>query len=262
MTSISHDDLVDSLAGHLATERRMVWRDMQLGPSGSIRPDVYTIDRSFHHPNPTAYECKATRSDFLHDASEAKYAKYFMVAGAVIFAAPKGLIQPSELPGGVGLIVLHPSGTWRLAKRAIRQKVTIPEKTWLKLVIDGVHREGPPARARAWALSVVEKKVGQKLGQDVADILRDRQKARVEIEWAESEAARIRNTAEVAAEKAKQTAESHFLFLRRILGLPPDSTTWDIERALRAIQWRQQSEPMDEILMALRQVVARFEKQA
>lgn len=53
----AHDDLAHDLASYLRgmTDRR-VWVDMQLGPSGSPRPDVYTIPCSFTRFTPLAYE--------------------------------------------------------------------------------------------------------------------------------------------------------------------------------------------------------------
>lgn len=42
---LGHDELAQSLAAHLRGDARMIWCDLQLGPSGSPRPDVYTIDK-------------------------------------------------------------------------------------------------------------------------------------------------------------------------------------------------------------------------
>ena len=48
---MTHDELAADLAAHLRGERTMVWTDMQLGSSGSVRPDVYTIAKSYVRPN-------------------------------------------------------------------------------------------------------------------------------------------------------------------------------------------------------------------
>ena len=55
---MKHDELAFNLAMSLRSEKRMVWTDMQLGPSGSARPDVYTLMKSYTQPNPTTYEVK------------------------------------------------------------------------------------------------------------------------------------------------------------------------------------------------------------
>lgn len=53
---LTHDELAADLAAKLRTDRRMVWTDIQLGPSGSPRPDVYAIFKSFsHHRQPVRW---------------------------------------------------------------------------------------------------------------------------------------------------------------------------------------------------------------
>jgi len=47
-----HDDLQADLAAWLKDKSRMVWQDVQLGPAGSMRPDVYTLRKSFVRPWP------------------------------------------------------------------------------------------------------------------------------------------------------------------------------------------------------------------
>ena len=63
-----HDELAKDLAQHLACSNdRMIWLDMQLGPSGSPRPDVFTAPKSYSGFKPIAYECKVSVSDFRSD---------------------------------------------------------------------------------------------------------------------------------------------------------------------------------------------------
>jgi len=79
-----HDALAEDLAQHLRSDKRMVWTDMQLGPSGSARPDVFTLDKVYSRPAPTAYECKISRADLRADTTSGKWQKYLQFAGAVI----------------------------------------------------------------------------------------------------------------------------------------------------------------------------------
>src|SRR5262245_7005098 len=95
---LSHDALAESLADHVRGPERMVWCDMQLGPGGSPRPDVYAIYKSFVNPAPTAYECKVSTSDFRADVTSGKWKTYLPFASAVYFACEAGLFGKAEVP--------------------------------------------------------------------------------------------------------------------------------------------------------------------
>lgn len=56
---------------------RIVWKDMQLGPSGTARPDVYALPCSFSKFCPVVYEIKISVSDFRADVTAGKFTKYF-----------------------------------------------------------------------------------------------------------------------------------------------------------------------------------------
>ena len=195
MTEWKHDNLAYDLALFKRSDKRMVWCDMQLGPSGSPRPDVYTIEKSYSKPDPTAYEIKVTRSDFLADVTAGKYQSYFRYAGRVIFAVPDGLISKEEVPTGCGLIV-RKAATWRMARRATANQVEIPSSAMMKLLIDGVNRtvlerRAEPRSADAWRLA----KSGRlALGQDVAEAIRsvDNMRGRLRAVAAELEAEEIK----------------------------------------------------------------------
>ena len=144
-----HDALMHDLAGSMLAPDRMVWRDLQLGPHGSPRPDVLTIMKSFANPQITAYECKISVADFRSDATSGKWQKYLQYAGAVIFAAPAGLISKDDVPAHCGLIQRHET-SWRLAKKPVRNPVELPQEAALKLLIDGVSREGAVHKFRQW----------------------------------------------------------------------------------------------------------------
>ena len=71
------------------------------------RPDVFAFPATTRRENqvPRIYEVKVSRSDFLSDVKAEKWRRYLYAAGQVTFAVPEGLIEPTEVPTGAGLIV-------------------------------------------------------------------------------------------------------------------------------------------------------------
>lgn len=169
-----HDELAADLAQHLRSDKRMVWTDMQLGPSGSPRPDVYTLDRSYSRPMPTAYECKISRSDLRSDTTSGKWQKYLQFAGAVVFAVPDGLCTAADIPPSCGLIV-RKAATWRHVRKATRNPVNLPMNACMKLLIDGVNRTvtAPIPKPRKVELWREHEAVRKKFGEAVAKAARD-----------------------------------------------------------------------------------------
>lgn len=91
--ALSHDELALDLAAHLSSYSTpmVVWTDMQLGPSGSARPDVYTIEKTYTALRARAFEIKISRSDFLSDVTSGKYLKYGEFAELVEMAGRIGV---------------------------------------------------------------------------------------------------------------------------------------------------------------------------
>lgn len=178
----THNSLADDLAGHLRERTgRVVWTDMQLGPAGSPRPDVYTLEPSFAKFCPMAYEVKVSVSDYRRDVTAGKWQTYLPFAAGVTFAVPAGLIDKAVLPEGCGLMVRGPEG-WRTVKApTLRAIQTLPHTAWIKLMIDGLGREADRRAAAAapglrneWSL---RRQVGLKLGAEVEQVLADRHQA-------------------------------------------------------------------------------------
>lgn len=169
-----HDTLASDLAQYLRSDRRMVWTDMQLGPSGSPRPDVYTLEKSYSNPLPTAYEIKISRSDLRSDTTSGKWQKYLDFAGSVIFAVPEGLCTVADIPNGCGLIV-RKNATWRHVRKATRQAVSLPMSACMKLLIDGGGRTVGPrvVEPRKISLWTEHEAVRKKFGEAVARAARD-----------------------------------------------------------------------------------------
>jgi len=265
----SHDALALDLAGHLRGPARMVWCDLQLGPSGSVRPDVYTILKSFTRPAPTAYEVKVSRADFLADVTAGKWQSYLRYAEGCYFACESGLIGKAEVPTHAGLIVRHPSGAWRIARRATLAPVTIPQDAWLKLLIDGVANQAlanVPQRNQYAA----EAALRRKLGATVARVATSRLAVELETDAAKRSAelivARAHRDAQAITEHAEKTLEPSIRVLREALGLPADATPWQIAAAARRVVAQLQEHPAVAALRGahaqLTRVVAEFAQEA
>lgn len=259
--SLTHDALAADLAGHLRTDRRMTWCDVQLGPSGSVRPDVYAIYKSYSNPCPTAYECKVSLPDFRSDVTSGKWQSYLRYASAVYFACEAGLISKADVPTHCGLMLLK-DGRWRAAKRAVYNPVTIPEEALLKLLIDGIEREGPHYRVRRWAGdSAYFDKIRSKFGEIVARTVRDRLAMEHEIESARRTAELIEEDARVRAEKIRSQATMDIAPARaelcEVLGLPEDANQWRMVAEVKRIRQEIAEHPAHASLRTLTNVLRR-----
>ncbi len=177
-----HDDLAADLAAHLLTPGRLVWCDMQLGPAGAPRPDVYTIEKSFVRPNPISYECKISIADFRADVTAGKWQKYLAFSSGVYIAVPVGLLKKEDVPKGCGLIVRGDAG-WRTLRAPTLSAVTLGQNVCLKLLIDGVQREvrGEPRRERStWGAT---EKIAKKWGHEAATVISDLRRAKEAVEY-------------------------------------------------------------------------------
>lgn len=243
---LSHDALAESLAGHLRGPDRMTWCDLQLGPSGSPRPDVYAIYKSFRSPSPTAYECKVSVADFRADVTSGKWQTYLAFASGVYFACEAGLFGKADVPDHCGLMLLK-DGKWRAAKRATLRQVTIPQNALLKLIIDGVEREGPRYRAKSWSESGFYLRMQQEYGEDTAEAIRDLVRARADIEDRKRQAEYIIDAANREADRIRKEAADQTEPARRelcaVLGLPLTASSWQVEVAVRTFRQEQREHP-------------------
>jgi len=244
----THDGLAEDLAGHLRCANRMTWLDMQLGPSGSPRPDVFTLERSYSKPRPTAYEIKISRSDLRSDTTSGKWQSYLAFASSVTFAVPDGLCTPADIPRGCGLIV-RKKEVWRYVRRPTIQPVSLPMDACMKLLIDGVSRiaevrEPKPRTLDLWREHEI---VRQRFGEEVARCARDLVAARRRLDDAKSlangEWDRMRRDVEDTKARlvaqAKQELETWSNLRREVLAwlnLPEGTTTWAAEQRLRKLK--------------------------
>lgn len=230
-----HDQLQEDLAAHLrGTRDRVVWTNMQLGPQGSPRPDVYTLPKSFSKFLPLAYEIKISTSDFRRDITSGKWQSYLKFAAGVIFAVPAGLIKKEDVPPGCGLIVRHDE-VWRTVKGpTLKATENLPLDTWIKLMIDGLDRQGHEPQPRSADPYRAQQAIRKKHGDRIGDALRDLSTAefylRNEITKTEQSAEELREAERKRTEHARQHVEHELKEIRkgkaelcRVLGLPEDA---------------------------------------
>jgi hypothetical protein len=212
-----HDALAEDLSAHLRgySKPMLCWLDMQLGPAGSPRPDVFALDPSYSALRSIAFECKVSRADFLRDAQAGKALGYRKFAGALSFAAPKGLITKGELPEGCGLIERGPD-SWRWARRPVVSTVELPWRTWMKLVIDGIERARDPRAALRIKQAneyrqqdLARKRLGDELGQMLADRDAARYRLQQEIDMAKSETESEREKRRTWQSREREEAQRH-----------------------------------------------------
>lgn len=243
-----HDDLAADLAQYLRSDKRLVWTDMQLGPSGSARPDVYTLERSYSKPAPTAYECKISRSDLRSDTTSGKWQKYLAYAGGVIFAVPEGLCTPADIPASCGLIV-RKGQVWRHVRKATRSPVALPMDACMKLLLDGVSRTIGPAvpKPRKIELWAEHEGVRKKFGEAVARAARDLTCVQTQIVDLKADRAHgmsrvdreVQAHRNLAMDRARKEA-AEFEFTKRELiewlGIEGDASSFAIRRRIQELK--------------------------
>lgn len=245
-----HDQLQEDLASHLRGSRdRVVWTNMQLGPSGSPRPDVFTMPKSYSKFTPIAYECKISVSDFRRDVTSGKWQSYLKFASGLIFAVPAGLIKKEDVPPGCGLIVRHEE-VWRTVKGpTLRAIPTLPHEAWMKLMIDGLDRQTHDPQPRIASPWHVQTEVRRKYGDKIADALSalDNAEYRLSIETAKTEKT-IEQLQAAERERVKYARESVERELAQVssgkaefcalLGLPVGASYYAIQHAVNQLVTR------------------------
>jgi hypothetical protein len=220
----------------------MVWENLPVGPAGSARPDVYTIQKSFTKPDPVTYEVKISVSDFRADVTSGKWQSYLKFSGAVTFAVPYGLVTKADIPKGCGFMVRSDRG-WATVKRATREKVAFKTDHLLKLLMACYDKQRDDLRIRQATEWRTAEKLRDKLGDRVAAVIQDTPfaerelrelRARIEKEksdWDRTKESLRREISSQTEREARQ-ANDAVVGLARSLGLPPDTSMHEIQRAI------------------------------
>lgn len=257
MSDWRHDDLAADLARHLKTPSRLVWEDMQIGPAGSHRPDVFTMEKSYSRPLPTVYECKISVSDFRADITSGKWQKYLDFAGSVTFAVPSGLVTRADIPNGCGFMTRGEDG-WCTVKRATRQVSKFSVNNLLKLFIDGYGRElgqMEMTRKANWQAHA-ELKLRRKFGDEIGNVIRDLNQARNMIKYYEGQQETVRKRGEEAARRIRELQEGEWADLRKVLGVAETAGLWEIQREIRNLRAARSGGDTQELVEALKRVAS------
>ena len=238
-----HDELLNDLAEHLARPERMLWRDLQLGPSGSPRPDVFTLRKSYKKPDPRAYEIKVSVSDFRADVTSGKWQSYLRAASGVTFCVPKGLITKADLPPSTGLMVRSEDG-WRTVKAPTLAAPNLDQDLLLKLLIDGVNRIADDQRAHEFNVYRASRELRDQLGEDVASVVSDLQAAKDDLQRLKERAKKTRQKQAQAQEKqmarerefAREAVARQREKLCEILGVDPKASDLALNERIRALE--------------------------
>lgn len=240
-----HDALATDLAEHLrASSHCVAWNNMQLGPAGSPRPDVYTLTRSYSKFRPMSYEVKISVSDFRRDATTGKWQSYLKYSSGVIFAVPQGMIRKEDVPHGCGLIVRTDHG-WRKVKGpTLREVENLPRDAWIKLLIDGLARQHNPVAPRSIDHWRVQEDLRNSFGQELASLFSDLTNAKSSLNYRieDSKKALIRvkdqlrkdvKNLEDAALKEAPEVDAVRAELAMALGLQRDASVFELRGAAK-----------------------------
>ena len=241
----THDALREDLASHLALPNRLVWQDIQLGPSGSARPDVFTMEKSFARPKPLVYECKVSLSDFRADATAGKWMAYLDFAQGCYFAAPAGLLAKADVPPQAGLLLRGDTG-WRAVKKPVLGAVVPGFDAMMKLLLDGLTRELRMYRPVLWNQYRMEQAIRKKFGADVATAVRDLGKLRSELVRMEEERRMLVREQDQLRKHAIEEGRRAIAHERYMLdgairtaaeavGMPGETNVYQISMAFRAM---------------------------
>lgn len=161
------------------------------GPSvyGShLRLDAWAMNRSWANNQITGYEIKVSRSDWTRDQ---KFHQYAHVCNLLYVVAPSGIVDPSELPEGVGLMVPSKNATRLYIKVKAAHREPDPEALivlmqYILMSRASIHRPYPslvrpterPATLAYWEWWLETREMdyefGQRVGGEISKALHQR----------------------------------------------------------------------------------------
>jgi hypothetical protein len=196
--------------------------ECKLGEQGSRRLDAWVLLKTWSPLTAIGYEVKVDRSDFLNDR---KWEDYLPACHEFNFVCPAKLIDPAELPKGVGL--LWTNGTRLVTKRKAARSKPDPE-TMVRLMAYALMSRARPvaswgeanalSRLEYWRAWLAVKEESQHLGHEVSK--------------------RIRRLVDAEREKRRKAENEMYRFQRvearlEALGLPAGATEWDVTQKAR-----------------------------
>lgn len=135
------------------------------------RLDLWVMPRSYSPLRFIGYEIKVSRQDFLRDT---KWQAYLPMCNELYFATPWKLVQPEEMPEGVGLVWITKKGSRVICKRkAAHRDIEPPLGTLLYVlmsrarIVNEIADDSRAARIERYRQYVEDRASGYKLGQVV-----------------------------------------------------------------------------------------------
>lgn len=273
---MTHDQLQENLASHLrAGTDRMVWTNTQLGPVGSPRPDVFTVNKSFSRFRADAYEIKVSVSDLRSDVTSGKWQSYRKFGHCVWFAFPRGMVPLDLIPKECGVILRSDAG-WRAARKPVAQVLdTLPRDAWLKLLMDlhqtdfsGRVKEPRQVSGYYRGAEIVRKRLGDKIGRlfsdvDSAESMLQHRKESLDRELAtiEEQKERHRKMLDADAARTAMALDEGMRALGNALGIKPeDLTASTLQQAIGALRRRIEGNGISRTIELLQGLQAVLEK--
>ena len=266
---MTHDQLQENLACHLrAGTDRMVWTNTQLGPSGSPRPDVFTVNKSFSRFRTDCYEIKVSVSDLRHDVTSGKWQSYRKFGHAVWFAFPRGMASLDLVPKECGVILL--GETWRAARKPVAQVLdTLPRDAWLKLLMCEGPEGGKEPRPRHMDEWRAAQLAGKKWGKELAELFEARGAARRQYEYAterlaksaaeiEQDVQRRKKLAEEALRRDMGALDAAVVKLAEALGLTGDVSIYNVTSAVNQLRHKLGAHELDRAIDYLTDIKAKL----
>jgi hypothetical protein len=105
---VTADEIIALLAAH--HEKDVFVAQCKDGPTHvreHLRLDAWALDRSWRPVTAYGYEVKVSRQDFRSDS---KWTGYLSVCHRFSFVCPAGVITPTDLPAGIGLVWVGRTG--------------------------------------------------------------------------------------------------------------------------------------------------------
>jgi len=188
--------------------------------------DGLAFRKSWTKPCVTGYEVKCSRSDWLRDD---KWTDYLQYCHQFYLAAPKGVVEPGEVPAGVGLIHYLPdSQRIRLAVKAAPQKAELDAMLMFYILLTREESDRHPffgSNREFWKAWLENKPERQKLGQHVgSELTRRNALLAAETQELKREVVRLERCA-----RDLQQLEAAL----RSVGVNP--SPWTLDRELRAL---------------------------
>lgn len=198
--------------------------------AGCRRLDAWALVKTWSPWTTIGYELKVDRQDFLRDR---KHAEYLAVCHEFYFVCPAKLIQPEELPEGVGLLWGIAGGTRLQSKRKAARHEPDPDKllrlmsyvlmSRTRIVADMWEAARQPESGRDYWRRWLEedeedKSLGLRVSQAVQKVLRE---ARARTQRAESRAAALESIQQKLDALGLGDVTSSYQLERRLSGPKP-----------------------------------------